>query len=301
MAYALRPGVPLDAEVRRIAAEEIEAARAALAGEDFQESVHEVRKRAKRLRGLARAFRPALGQDYARMNAHWRDMARRLSAIRDATALIEILDALAGHFAGKLGDGALDEVRRRLEARRDRLLGQADDPEALRRNATRDLDEGAALAEGLRFGDGEDALVAGIAATYRRGRADAKAAATSDDPHLFHDWRKQVKYHWMHMCLVAPARPGVLGARAEEAKALSDVLGDEHDLTVLLAAIPTEPEDFGDAADRELLTGLALARQASLRRKARERGRSLFAERGRVFAERLAGIREVSAEEAAAA
>ena len=47
-------------------------------------TVHDVRKRCKKVRGLLRLVRPGLGPDYRRANADVRDAARELSSLRDA-------------------------------------------------------------------------------------------------------------------------------------------------------------------------------------------------------------------------
>src|SRR5918997_5761782 len=130
MAFRLDPARPLDEELRRVMREEIGKARAELAREDRHEAVHDARKRFKKLRGALRLARPALGGAYARENARWRDAAKRLSASRDATALIESFDALRKSFAGALRDGALDRVRARLVERRDAAADAGADPEA---------------------------------------------------------------------------------------------------------------------------------------------------------------------------
>ncbi len=67
----------------------------------------------------------------------------------------------------------------------------------------------------------------------RRGalnRHCQEAGATDED---FHALRKSVQQHWRHMQLLSRAWPEALSARADEAKALSQLLGEDHDLYVL--------------------------------------------------------------------
>jgi CHAD domain-containing protein len=49
-----------------------------------------------------------------------------------------------------------------------------------------------------------------------------------------HEWRKRVKDLWYHVSLLEEAWKPVMAALSEEAHELSDRLGDEHDVTVLL-------------------------------------------------------------------
>jgi len=86
-----------------------------------------------------------------------------------------------------------------------------------------------------------------------------------------------VQQHWRHMQLISRAWPDVLGARAGEAKELSRLLGDDHDMGVLLAFAG----DRGKAvlSDEELATLATTGGsiQDELRKLARPRGTRLFA------------------------
>src|SRR2546430_1303607 len=64
-------------------------------GHDPDKAVHEARKDMKKLRALVRLMRPELGgKAYRRENARFREVARSLSGVRDAKAMLEALDAL---------------------------------------------------------------------------------------------------------------------------------------------------------------------------------------------------------------
>ncbi len=83
----------------RLAAEELDLALAELEDRenDPDEHVHEMRKCMKRLRAVALLARSALGDEVWRLeNACYRDAALQLAGARDATALLEALEALAG-------------------------------------------------------------------------------------------------------------------------------------------------------------------------------------------------------------
>ena len=83
--------------------------------------------------------------------------------------------------------------------------------------------------------DGADweTVLAGVARAYARGRDAFAVARATPEPELLHAWRKRAKDLWYHQRLLAPAWPDVLGAQAEAAHALSELLGDDHDLAVL--------------------------------------------------------------------
>lgn len=103
MAYCFKhPGRSVQKELRRIAARQIGGAIAALdARAPLDETVHEVRKRCKKLRGLARLVRPCL-DGYARENATFRDAADALALLRDATVLLSTYNSIAVAHRGEM-------------------------------------------------------------------------------------------------------------------------------------------------------------------------------------------------------
>lgn len=103
MNYRFGKNECLPAAVRRIALEELDAARVELTlAADDPEALHEVRKRIKRVRALMRLGRDGLGEAYAE-NFVLRDVGRMLAAHREADALVEILR----HEAGAAGSADL--------------------------------------------------------------------------------------------------------------------------------------------------------------------------------------------------
>jgi hypothetical protein len=139
---------------------------------------------------------------------------------------------------------------------------------------------------------------------YRRGR---RALATVEEEptveHL-HDWRKRVKDLWYHQRLVSSAWPGVVGAQADEAHRLSELLGDDHDLAVL-AGLFTGDEGAGPRppvpVDPGPLLGVIAERRGEILEEARRLGARVYAERPKAFGRRMRGYLEVARTEAAAA
>ena len=101
----------------------------------------------------------------------------------------------------------------------------------------------------------------------------------------FHEWRKTVQQHWRHMQLISRAWPDVLGGRAGEAKELSRLLGDDHDMCVLLA--------FAGERGKAVLSEEELATLATTGRSIQDELRDLAKPRGtRLFAETASDLRE---------
>ena len=289
MAYRLSIVEDVGGSVRTCAREQLDDAVAQLAGagDDPADAVHEARKDLKKTRALLRLVRPALGTSaYRQENATLRDAGRALSGERDAVALVATAEQLAERYAGRLPAEAFAELRDGLAAQGAERGG---DGAAAREAVLATLRDAAARVDAWPLERCDWAtVVAGATRAYARGR-DAFAVARADpDPELVHAWRKRAKDLWYHRRLLTPVWPEVLGAEAEEAHRLTELLGDDHDLAVLAAwidgAAPLAP--LADA-ERPALRALAEERGAELRAGAARLGRRLYAESPKAFARRL--------------
>lgn len=288
MAYRFESGDGgVRAGLRRIAVEQLEEAIAEIDDRDLpqHETVHQVRKRCKKLRGLIRLVRPGFPA-YGEENAGFRDAARGLSFLRDAEALIETYDGLMEAYGGEVERRAFASVRRRLTWRK--------------KAASRSHDRGAALTAFRRSMvrarsrakqwqvEGKDlaVLAGGLARTYGRARLAMEDAQAARTPERLHEWRKRVKYHWYHCRLLQPIWPAALEAQRDAAKALSGLLGDHHDLAVFAETLQAEPAAYGRAEELEVLAGLIRQRQARLEAEAFALGGRLLAEKPKALSRR---------------
>ncbi len=295
MGYRLDDPDDPEADLRRAAAEQLDQALGEATDADLAAGrrVHQVRKRCKKVRGLLRLFRGSFDA-YGDENRRLRDLARSLSAIRDADVRVQTLDeALEGvDDAGRMG-----ELRARMQAKRESALSEAED--RLERAATelrRAREEARSWSLDRSDGDERDPFAAvhdGLVRTYRRGRAAMAAAIDEPTPERLHEWRKRVKYHWYHLRLLEPAWPEALAPQRKAADALGSLLGDDHDFAVLRRAIGDELDALDDVTRAAMLPDAVYRRiddhRVELQARARRLGRLVFAERPRNLAERLAG------------
>jgi CHAD domain-containing protein len=279
--------------VHRILHEQISRAVAELRGQtprSRDDEVHEARKRCKRLRALLRLVRDRLGTDlYRQENVAIRDASRLVAGVRDAQVLVATLDATVARTNGQLDTRAVAALRRALKAEHSRLRqqtlyrGTASEQAAVALLAVQERSDDWPLA-GLRFDD----LRSGLARVYRRGRNRMSEAYGDPTPERFHDWRKRVKYLWHHLELLQPAWPGLLDALAQQTHDLSDLLGDEHDRTVLELTLSERPDVPADQdVTRALITALEEQRE-QLRAAARPLGARVYTETPEQFTERVA-------------
>jgi CHAD domain-containing protein len=261
--------VLLDRLTREVAASR--AALAALDGADRDAAVHAVRKRLKLVRTIVRLLATSLGGPGAALKVELREAARALAGARDAS----VLAATARTLAGKM---KRPRDRARLEALAERVVAaHSARPDAAtadaRLAAAMALLESAALAPFAQL-----SLRLAAARTYRRARKAMRHARASDHPEALHDWRKRVKDRLHLARLYARAWPEPFPPRAGKLDRLGELLGRDHDLDVLRAAL-------GDGRGLRRIDGEISRRRHRLQRKA-------FALGARLFAAKPAVVRE---------
>jgi CHAD domain-containing protein len=276
--FRLDAGEPLPAGIRRIARGRIDHALDELRGETDStpaEAVHEARKDMKKLRALLLLVRNELGgARFARETACFRDAARELSGVRDADVIRETLVSL------DLPPGVGWELRRAVQAHH--WPDDSGGREAAARGVIAMLSEARArVGDWPLERDSFDAVADGLVRTYRRGRRDLRAVRREPDTKALHDWRKRVKHLWYQHSLLRCLWPPVMCAVADEAHALSSLLGEDHDLAVLSewAELNADaPAEFFEVAD---------ARRSALQQEALAMGARLYAERPATYVGRL--------------
>jgi CHAD domain-containing protein len=273
----------IEAGLRRMACGQIDKALAIAnsAALSPDRRIHKIRQKCKTMRGLIRLVRPVFA-GYGPANREFRDISRRLSGTRDAAVLIGTFEDLASEDdgAGALSGRNLAAIRAALKA----TLDCGDQAEKLLATCVHRLVEAHGHAARWEVGaDGWAAIGPGLQQTYRDARQALALTAQGSDPDASHDWRKQVRYHAIHVGMLRPMHPGPLKAREQALVRLGDWLGEAHDMEVLLEAMAAAPGRFGGIVSATTLARLARRRKERLHRKALEAGAALFAEKPRVL------------------
>jgi CHAD domain-containing protein len=275
MAFRFKLGEPFDEGGRRIAVEQIERAQSSLHDKQGDQAiaVHETRKSLKRLRALLRLIRPAMGEQvFKAENSQLRDIGLSLSGARDRHVLLETVDKL--ERAGRLGRKGLAETLRQTVAAANGEGAPLGTRQALLR-----LAEAKKRCANLQIsGTGFEVVAPGLERSYRRARRAFSAAYREPSDEAFHEWRKGAQAHWRQMTLLSRAWPDYLGARAAEARNLSQLLGDDHDLAVLVAFVHSDAGAALRGEQAALIERAARQRQGELRLTARPYGERLFAD-----------------------
>ena len=281
MSYRLKRKEPVSDGIKRLAAEQIDAAASQLAsGKNKEEAVHGARKCVKKMRGLLSLA------SYGKEDKRLRDIGRALSAIRDASVIVETFDALLEKHKATLNKEQLAGVRRELEHAPEFHEGIERAVAGLRAVLGR-------VETWPLHTDGFAALEEGLTASYRRGRKRLRLAETTGDARDLHEFRKSAKEHWYHMRLFEGLWLEPVGARAAALKDLETWLGEHHNLEVLRNKLPKEPQE-----PIQLFLRLIETEQKDLERKSISLARRLYEQKTKPFVRDLSKLWDVWQEEA---
>ena len=255
-----------------IGEEQFERVRAGLAGRpDRDTGVHHARKAIKRLRALLRLVRPELRKPRFRdLDRRLRDAGRALAPLRDARVSLDTLEEVAA--------GRCPTLQERLAERYERasaglLVGPIADRMADARR------EWISLLTPIEVG-----AVAGARRVHRRGSDRYRAVVGRGEAKDFHEWRKQVKHLRYQLEALRTAGAAGLDDAISSLDELGEVLGAEHDLTVLMGLVDAEPRC---GSEREVLLADLEVRRSARRREAVPMGDPAFGTGAEGFAAQL--------------
>ncbi len=282
MTYAFNPGRPFTEDFRDVGAEQIERAVTVLNDQPagVHEAIHDARKNFKRLRSLYRLVASDARNFQKQENARIRDMARNLSTVRDAAALVENANHLREHAASEEQQLALDKVCSILAERRDRIAEGETDLDGKIDSTIVNCEQALAALTHVSFDDGRrksaGRMEKGWRRTLKRAARARAACEASTEVALFHELRKRAQDYRMHLALLREAWPSAMQAKRAETKELVDVLGHLNDLATMTSLINEQPELAGDSQNQAHLLSAVIARQGELRLEALQRAEAVF-------------------------
>ncbi len=253
---------------------------------DPARAVHGARKDLKKLRSLLRLARGGIGgRKRRRINAQLRDAGRLLAGARDAQVMLDTVEKLRLRYPTEFPNHLTVDFVGMLRARqRERVGGGGDQAEAIELIERARVELADWGVKGERF----EMLEPGLRRAYERGRAgfDEVASADRPDDEAVHEWRKRVKDHWYHVRLLEPAWPALMRGLGSASDDLAELLGEHHDLSVLIDAAHANEDAFGGGGRKQLVE-LAERRQGELIERAVPLGRKLYAEKPTLFVRRI--------------
>jgi CHAD domain-containing protein len=284
MAYRLRPARPFTQELRSVATSQLQKAIALLEEQPDgpHEAIHDARKKFKRVRALYRLVGSNAKLFRKTENARIRDMARSLAVVRDAAALVETTTYLTGYASSPEEVTALATAAEALGRRRDHIAAEEHDLPARLNAAVDTCREAIAALAALDLDDRPSRTAKRLEKVWKRQRiraevalaltvttpGDAATLVHGDSEEAFHELRKCGQAYWMHLALLSDAWPSAMRAKQRETKVLVDLLGHEHDLSVLSQLIDENPSVVGNGETAAHLLSAIITRQQALRAEA---------------------------------
>jgi CHAD domain-containing protein len=239
--FILKNKESADEDIKRILYDQIDTALSYLENEsdnNFDESIHEVRKCMKRIRAVIRLIRDDIGkQNFRRENFFFRDINRNVSELRSINVNIETLaklnsdqstgyEALIDHFIE-----LKEKIIYKLCLEDDRL-GKV--VKMLKKGKNR---TGRILIKNKDF----EILFLGFIRVFNqclRSMILAKKEPTNGN---LHEWRKKAKYLCYQFQVLEPVLPEELGIYTPKLDKLADYLGEDHDLSELEDSLRGNP------------------------------------------------------------
>ncbi len=286
MGYVFEEHETVSDGVKRIALEQLDkVAQYTKSGEkNRDEAIHDARVSLKKLRALLRLVE-------VKRNAHvltqervcYRNAARRMSEVRDTTAIVEAFDKLTKHYAHQLAPEALSGLRKPFLRSQKRQQGNKSkalaDVARMLKSARQRVNDWAIEDEGFAV------LRLGFKRVYRKGRATMFRAQSKPSVENLHEWRKRVKDLGYQIRLLRPIWEGMLDALANEFDKLADYLSHDHDLALLRQRLVQNPSDGRTPV--KTMVALIDQRREELQVEAKRLGIRMYAEKPSAFVRRI--------------
>lgn len=288
MGYRFKEDESVAAGIKRISLEQIDTAheRLSLKTRNRDRAVHEARVCFKKIRAVLRLIYGELERDiFKAENRQYRDAGRQLSKTRDTAVVAGTLEEFVRNFNKQLADPDLKTLRKRL--RRSKAEQHISRKQILAQAAEAVLSARQRVDTWPINNDGFPALRVGLQRVYKRGRASFELARVERTTENLHEWRKQVKYLWYQVCVLNPIWPKPLDVLARELSKLADYLSEDHDLALLSRTAIEQAQSLGDPAEVEKLISLIDQRRIQLQTKAAALGARIYAERPKMFVDRM--------------
>jgi CHAD domain-containing protein len=294
MSFELKADESLPDGIRRIVKKELEQIREYMEGrtkDSRDDMVHESRKCLKKVRGVLRLVRPAIGRKtYRHENTALRDAAPPLTEVRDARIRVGTFDKImtqgGRHAPGRSFTAMRKELVSHQRGVRRRVIEGEKAFAAVASAVDRSLDR---PDDWVKVHNSWWSVGEGVERVYRRGRQALAAVRQKPTVEFLHEWRKQAKYLRYQLDLVRPLAPKPLTPLAKTIDRLGDLLGDDHDLAVLRREVAGDPAPFGGPEALEPLLARFDRRRQKLEHDAVTLERRVFRDPPQTFGRRPRG------------
>jgi CHAD domain-containing protein len=291
MGYELNINESVAENIRRIWAEELVSAieRLQNPGNDREKAVHEVRKGVKKIRAVLRLVRRGLGRElFGQENTRYRNIGHMLAHVRDSTVMIKTLDKIKISDSKAIPKAAYTNVRKKLvdkQAEVSRIFFDENKSIEEVLAAFREAQQNQPQVPITK--DSFAVFATNIQQIYEQGKKAYVYASKNPSIDSFHELRKEVKNLWYHTRILKPIWPGFLEAYAAELGALSELLGDDHDLGILYEEIEGGRINFSRKATSDRVLHVIESHRQRLQEQVYPLAKRIFAEETEAYTGRL--------------
>lgn len=255
-------------------------------------AIHQARKYLKRVRALLRLVEAADKKGLSALRRDLAKAARSLSDVRDAAALVECTDRLVPYLQARQAADMAEPLHSAAKRRQDLMAMEDNSIQATVTNVIGTCRKVAAEIGHCRFAREPAAKI--LAAARRKNHGEARDALRlchhGGEQQAFHELRKCAQITLFQAGFVRTAWPFAFDAEAQQAKTLTELLGDEHDIEVLTILLQVEPHLFGAIPDKDRLAVLLNERRSALRHDAMAIADGLYEHSARMEAQRLSRL-----------
>jgi CHAD domain-containing protein len=288
MSFCLKPDKPLSEEIRRIVLRQLEAGSAELTSvgdPKSDDAIHDARRRVKKVRAVIRLVQPGRNKGFRAVDKDLHDVSRLLAPVADGRGIIATLDALAHLYRKRLPKPVVDSIRAGLLDRAAQTARQARSDHVLPTSAATLKAERRRVKYWEMRTEGFRALAPGIETNFRQSRKAMLAARRRPTVEQYHEWRRLVKNHWFHLRLLASRCGYHLRADQSQLETLDGVLGECHNLAMLLDVLANH--SYVSRAETARCLRVVSAYQRLLRQQAQSFGAAIYREKPRDFVKRI--------------
>ncbi|MGZ8900691.1 MAG: CHAD domain-containing protein [Limisphaerales bacterium] len=252
------------------------------------DSIHSARRQIKRLRALLRLIKCDINPSaHEKVNGNLRKAAKRLAAPRDAHVQSQTLRKLTLTHNGSAAQPTFIRFQELLKRRCRKELStfrtrkRSKPVEQLLRAVPDQFEELSFKSKGW------NAIGPGLKKSYARARAARMTAHGKPSAQHLHAWRKGVKDLTLHLRLLKNAAPKKMGALLIKLERLGELLGDEHDLSMLRRTVVRESINQALESEAGAILPLIELQRLRLRNTAFSESSPLFEEKPSDFYKRL--------------
>jgi CHAD domain-containing protein len=284
MAFRLKADEPAGRGLRRLARKELRRARNWLrrGSHPSEEAIHEARKSVKKVRAILQIVDADAGRRLGGCRKRLRSVNRMLSRVRDADAMLEILEKLRTRTPQLISEHTFARIRRRLAEEKQAAMESAGRDRAWKivQGELRAVRKSAKRWRQAHRGLG--AMAAGIHRAHRAGRKAQARARQRQRAADFHEWRKAMKALWYALRLLE-GRSRRIDRDAAALHRAEVSLGDDHNVVVLCDVLSNDPSVCRTAADVDRVRLAGDGYQCEMRKRALRNVRGIYARTSRQY------------------